>query len=147
MLFREATIEDIPQMHVVRMSVKENVLNNPALVTEAHYMGYLTVHGKGWVCEVDDIIAGFAIVDVKEHSVWALFVHPDVEGKGIGRQLHQLMLDWYFSHSQTTLWLSTAPGTRAEGFYKRLGWKDAGAHGKGEVKLEMEREEWVMNRE
>jgi deoxycytidine triphosphate deaminase len=39
--------------------------------------------------------------------------------------------------------LSTAPGTRAEKFYKRSGWKDAGFHGKGEIKFEMSHSDWM----
>ncbi len=52
MLFREATIDDIKQIQIVRHSVKENVLSNPLLVTAADCENFLTVRGKGWVCEV-----------------------------------------------------------------------------------------------
>lgn len=89
MQFREATTADIPQMHRVRNAVKENALSNPNLVKEADYMEYLSRRGKGWVCEVDSRIVGFAIADVIENNIWALFIEPGFEGKGIGRQLHR----------------------------------------------------------
>jgi GNAT superfamily N-acetyltransferase len=143
MIFREAAIEDIPQIQIVRNSVKENQLSNPALVTDEDCKEYITVRGKGWVCEVDNTIVGFSIADLKENNIWALFVHPNYESKGIGKKLHELMLDWYFSETQKTVWLSTAPGTRAEEFYKRNGWKVVGTHGKGETKFEMNFSEWM----
>jgi GNAT superfamily N-acetyltransferase len=142
MTFREAKIEDIEQIQVVRHAVKENVLSNPALVTDADCVEFLTVRGKGWVCVVDDMVVGFSIADLKENNIWALFVHPDNEGKGIGKILHDRMLDWYFEQTKEKVWLGTSPGTRAEKFYRMQGWKEVGVHGKGEVKFEMDYDSW-----
>ena len=141
MLFREANISDIKQIQVVRHSVKENRLSDPALVSDKDCEEYLTLRGKGWVCEVEDTIVGFAIADLQGRSVWALFVHPEYEGRGIGKNLHDLMLRWYFIHTKEKVWLSTAPGTRAERFYRMQGWKDAGLQKNGELRFEMEWEE------
>jgi GNAT superfamily N-acetyltransferase len=142
-IFREATINDISQIQRVRHSVKENRLSDPGLVTDHDCVEYLTVRGKGWVCEIDDLIVGFSIADLKERNIWALFVQPDHEGKRIGKELHRLMLSWYFGQTQETVWLSTTPGTRAEEFYKRQGWKEVGRYGKGETKFEMGFIDWV----
>ena len=143
MKFREATINDIHQLQVVRNSVKENQLSDPALVNDKDYEEYITIRGKGWVCETDNNIVGFSIADLRENNIWALFVHPEYEGRGIGKRLHDDMLDWYFNQTQKTVWLSTAPGTRAEEFYKRAGWKVAGIHGKVETKFEMSFSDWM----
>jgi GNAT superfamily N-acetyltransferase len=142
MTFREATINDIEGLSVVRMAVKENVLNNPALVTHQDYQDYLTTHGKGWLCETEGKIVGFAIVDTVDNNIWALFVSPEYDKRGIGKKLHQLMMDWYFNHTDAKVWLGTAPGTRAEQFYNLRGWKAAGMHGK-EVKFEMTKADWI----
>ncbi|WP_262708127.1 GNAT family N-acetyltransferase [Flavobacterium silvisoli] len=91
---------------------------------------------------MDCQIVGFAIADLKEQNIWALFVHPEHDKKGIGRKLHDLMLEWYFSQNLETVWLGTAPGTRAEGFYKKMGWKPTGRHGSNEVKFEMNHSHW-----
>jgi len=56
--------------------------------------------------------------------------------------LHDDMLDWYFSQTDSTIWLGTAPNTRAENFYRKAGWKEAGIHGKGEIKFEMTAATW-----
>lgn len=144
MIFREANIVDIPQMQIVRNAVKENVLSNPDLVKDEDYVPFITVKGRGWVCEINEKIVGFAIVDLLANNIWALFVHPDFEAKGIGKKLHKMMLDWYFSQTQETVWLSTAPNSRAENFYKLNGWKAVGFYGKGEVKFEMYSENWIV---
>jgi GNAT superfamily N-acetyltransferase len=141
MIFREATIADIPQMQIVRHAVKENRLSDPGLVTDAAYVSYLTVRGKGWVCEIETIIAGFAIADLAGNNIWALFVDPAHEAKGIGKALHRQMLDWYFAQGKDAVWLGTAPGTRAELFYTRQGWQPRGIENR-EMIFEMTAMAW-----
>lgn len=141
MIFREARVEDIKQIQVVRNAVKENMLSDPALVSDKDCEEYMTVRGKAWVCETSETIVGFAYVDMKENNVWALFVLPGYAEKGIGRKLHKIMMDWYFSQTHATIWLGTAPNTRAELFYEKQGWKKAGIHGK-ETKFEMDFDTW-----
>ena len=137
MTFREAQPGDIAQIQTVRNLVKENTLSNSALVSDKDVEEFLFMRGKGWVCEIDKLVVGFAIVDLKEHNIWALFVPPDHDTKGIGKKLHGLMMRWYFTQTKETVWLGTAPGTRAEKFYRMQGWKEVGVHGKGEIKFEM----------
>lgn len=144
MHLRTATSADIPRIQVVRHLVKENILSNPALVTDQDCDDYINQRGKGWVAEVDGLIIGFAIVDLVDHNVWALFLDPAHEKQGIGRQLHDTMLDWYFQQTDATLWLSTSPGTRAEAFYRKAAWIDVGAYGKGEIKFEMTHPAWTQ---
>jgi len=146
MLFREATINDISEIQIVRNSVKENILSDPNLVTDKDCEEYLIKRGKGWVCEVDGKIVGFAIADLQEKNIWALFLKPEFEKQGIGKKLHDMMLDWYFSQTTENVWLSTAPGTRAELFYRRSGWKEIGIHGKNEIKFEMTKLHWEQTR-
>ena len=142
MIFREAGTADIPQIQVLRNEVKENTLSDPALVSDADCENYINHRGKGWVCVNDGNILSFAIVDLVDHNVWALFVHPDHDKKGIGRKLHDTMMDWYFSQTEQKIWLGTAPRTRAESFYRKAGWLETGLHGKGEIKFEMSAETW-----
>ena len=143
MIFRDAKTKDIAQIQVVRNSVIENMLSDPALVTDKDCEEFLMKRGKGWVCEVDDDVVGFAIADLKDNNIWALFVHPAFENKGVGKKLHGMMLDWYFAQTNKNVWLGTAPNTRAEKFYRMLGWKETGVHGKGEIKFEMTFDKWT----
>lgn len=143
MIFREAQIHDIPQMHAVRIAVNENRLSDPQRITAGDYERFLSRLGKGWVCEFEGRVVGFAIVNLSENNVWALFVDPLFEGKGIGKKLQFDMLSWYFAQTERTLWLGTSPNTRAEQFYMKTGWDQAGLHANGEVHFQMSRGDWM----
>jgi GNAT superfamily N-acetyltransferase len=146
MTIREAKIDDIKQIQIVRNSVRENTLSNPNLVTDEDCREFLTIRGKGWVCEIDNEIVGFSIVDLKDNNIWALFIKPEFEKKGIGRQLHNTMLDWYFEQTRNNVWLGTSPMTRAENFYRKAGWTVIGTHGKNEIKFEMTYKDWLAKK-
>jgi GNAT superfamily N-acetyltransferase len=143
MIFREAQTGDIKQIQVVRHAVKENVLSDPSLVPDHDVEEFITNRGKGWVCEIEGTIVGFAIADLVKNNIWALFIHPDFEARGIGKKLHQMMMDWYFVQTNEKVWLGTDPNSRAERFYRMQGWKEVGVHGKGEIKFEMNYEDWM----
>lgn len=147
MIIREANLNDIPKIQMVRNSVAENTLSDPNLVTDKDCEEFLTQRGKGWVCEVDFEIVGFAIVDLKDNNVWALFLHPKYEKKGYGKKLHTVMLDWYFSQTKKNLWLGTAFKTRAEVFYRKAGYTEIGLYGTKEVKFEISHDDWIKNKE
>jgi len=142
MNIRVAQIKDIPQIQVVRNLVKENQISDPALVPDSDVQDYITRRGRGWVCEINEQIVGFAIADLVDNNIWALFIHPGFEKLGIGKKLHDEMVNWYFSQTEKTVWLGTSPKTRAELFYRKAGWKEIGMHGKGEIKFEMTKDEW-----
>jgi len=145
-MIREAREADIKQIQIVRNLVKENTLSDPNLVTDDDCREFMFERGKGWVCEINNDVVGFAIADLKDHNIWALFLNPEFEKQGIGKQLHDTMMDWYFDQTKATVWLGTSPGTRAEAFYKKAGWKVIGTHGNGEVKFEMTYDDWTKNR-
>jgi GNAT superfamily N-acetyltransferase len=133
---RTATAADVPAMHAVRCAVRENALSDPARVTEASYAPYIAA-GSAWVAvTADHHISGFAALDRTGLSVWALFVAPGHEGAGIGRALHDHMLDWAAERGMDALWLITARGTRAEHFYRKAGWTSMAAADPGETRFE-----------
>ncbi len=140
MHYRIATMQDWPDIHQVRMSVQENILSDPSKVTMADYQAILVNQGRGWVCEIDGQIVGFSIIDLQERNVWALFLLPNYEGQGIGKKLHDLMMEWVADQSIEYIWLSTEPGTRAEGFYRKMGWQEVGLTESGEIKFE-----WIFS--
>jgi len=43
-------------------------------VTDKDFEIFLTVKGKGWVCEIKNRIVGFAIADLQDNNIWALFI-------------------------------------------------------------------------
>lgn len=138
MTLRQATLSDIPSMKRVRAAVRENALSDLARVTDADYIAALEELGRTWVVEVDGEIAGFA-TGYRAGSIWALFVHPDYEGRGYGKALHSAMVAWLWLLGHPRLWLTTEPGTRAERFYISQGWERCGIVSSGEVRLELGR--------
>ena len=128
MVIREANVDDIKQMQIIRNLVKENTLSSPNLVTDDDCKAFITEKGKGWIGEIDSHIIGFSIVDLKNNNIWALFLDPMFEKQGFGKQLHDIMLDWYFQQTKNTVWLGTSPNTRAEMFYRKAGWEETGKH-------------------
>jgi GNAT superfamily N-acetyltransferase len=127
-------------MHRVRMSVRENRLVT-TVITEADYVAPIESSGRGWVIATPDSIVAFAVGNAHNASIWALFVDPNFEGHGFGRQLHDTMVSWLWQQGHDRLWLTTEPGTRAQRFYESAGWKQAGAADHGEVRYELVRPE------
>jgi GNAT superfamily N-acetyltransferase len=136
-MIRQATLSDIPAMHRVRLAVTENRLAPTTRITEADYAAALTTEGRGWVAEVAGEIVGFAVGTAHDGNIWALFMQPGHERQGHGRQLHDTLVAWLWSQGLTRLWLTTEPGTRAETFYRKGGWRDNGCTARGEILFEM----------
>lgn len=145
--FRLATTDDVPEMHRIRLAVRENRLSNPAAVQPNDYVSRLTARGRGWVAAIDGAIAGFAIADRLQANIWALFVDPQHEGRGIGRRLHDHVVEWLFAAGADRIWLSTEANTRAERFYRAAGWVAVGTQPNGEIRFELTHDRWrSMNR-
>lgn len=139
-LIREAALADIPRLQVIRAAVRENILSNPALVTVPDYEEHILGPGKTWVCETGGVIVGFSSAHPVQRSIWALFVDPAHERRGVGRALLDRAVDWLWSHPDVdTITLTTAPGTRADAFYRAAGWADTGRSRSGEVIFRLSR--------
>ena len=142
MQIRIASEADIGEMHRIRMNVRENRLLDPTRVQPDHYRSLLREDGRGWVGELEGRIVGFAIADRTRASVWALFVDPPFEGQGIGRALHDQMLEWLFATGAERIQLGTEPDTRAERFYRAASWRYVDTD-QGEARFELSRQEWL----
>ena len=138
---REATTDDIPDMHRIRLSVRENRLRDTSWLTPAVYEACLKPTGTAntWVAEADGIVAGFATARVPEGDIWALFVDPAHEGHGIGRALLDRATAWLFEQGIDEVLLATGPGTRADDFYRRAGWQRGETLDNGDVRYRLAR--------
>ena len=143
---RQATVADIPAMSRIRIAVKENALSNPARITEAMYRDYLDTLGRGWVAEQDGEIVGFSYADRADSSIWALFVDPGREGRGAGKQLLRLAVDWLFEIGNPEVRLGTAAHTRADRFYAAQGWTREGMKDDIEVRYRLRRADRDANK-
>jgi len=121
-VFRRAVSADIAHMSRIRLSVRENRLRDPARVTQQMYEDFLDRDGRGWVAQVDGVTVAFSYANRLDGSIWALFVDPEHEGKGLARRLLELATAWLFELGFAQVTLSTGAGTRAEAFYARQGW-------------------------
>lgn len=138
LVLRRARSADIPAMSAIRLSVTENVLSDPTRVTLRMYEDYLDRDGRGWVAEMDGEIAGFSYADRHEASIWALFISPRYEGRGLGKALLDLATTWLFELGHPRITLGTTPGTRADRFYAAQGWTRTAGTGR-EVCFVLER--------
>lgn len=111
----------IAGMHRVRLAVRENRLTS-SVIGEEDYYPAIEITGRGWVIEVIGEVVAFAIGNAQTGNIWALFVSPEHEGKGYGRALHEVMVDWLFAQGLGRLNLSTDDATRASRFYEKAGW-------------------------
>lgn len=135
MQLRIAMPEDIVAMHHLRLSVRENQLSDPSRVTEADYLPYLRQPCGSWIAEIDGRLVGFAIADLQARSIWALFVDPDHEGRGIGRALLERVTECLLASESGPIYLVTTPNTRAEQLYRAAGWTEVGVEPSGELRF------------
>jgi GNAT superfamily N-acetyltransferase len=141
MHIRLATPSDIPFMFEVRTSVLENHMSLEELaaigVTPDTLASLLDGDGRGWVAEEDGRILAFAMADVADATVFAMFVRPGSDGRGLGRRLMEEAEGWLFSQGCEEIWLVTDSdrAVRANGFYRHLGWLDDGLQEDGQVRF------------
>ena len=124
---RPATAEDVETLFEIRTSVRENHQSREELarigVTSESVQEMLASNSRAWVAEVDDYPAAFLMANAEEATVFAMFVRPAYEGRGLGRALMERAESWLFDQGASEIWLTTGsdPRIRANGFYRRLG--------------------------
>jgi GNAT superfamily N-acetyltransferase len=139
---REATIEDVPLMFEIRLSVRENAATREQLekygIDEAFVAGAIRTPGRGWIAEEDGRAVGFCIADQEGADILALFVLPEFEGRGHGGRLLNTAVQWLFLHGVKRVTLATGPRTRSHRFYLKRGWTETGhVEANGDLELEL----------
>lgn len=139
---RPATPEDVAAIFDVRCSVRENHMSRDELaaldITPETVREMIT--GGDYIVPVALIggaIAGFAMSQISEGDVFALFVCSEHEGKGLGRALMREVESGLKEHGVADAWLFTGAeeGIRAPGFYRHLGWVESGLMEDGQIKF------------
>ena len=130
-MIRKATTADRPRITDVRLAVRENRLGNPAKVAET--ARWIYENSTFWVWEEGGAVQGFSAADPRDGTIFALFVHPDYEGRGIGRALLPRACDELRAAGHSEATLNTEPGTRAERFYRTDGWREVGRQEDGQI--------------
>lgn len=130
MKIREMTVEDIPEVYSLRSLTRENALTREQLeklgITVDSVSRMLGTSHRGWVCLDAGNVVGFSMGNINTGEMWVIAIHPDYEGRGIGRKLITRVQDWLWDAGWDKIWLTTDIDTslRAYGFYKYLGWSD-----------------------
>ncbi len=130
MRYREIRLSDIPALIDLRTRTDENCLSLEELlslgINEDTVREKLSTNYKGWLCEIEDKIVGFAIGDKKTGEMWVIAVLPEYINQGIGTRLLILVEEWLFAQGCERLWLTTDIDTRlrAYSFYLKHGWVD-----------------------
>lgn len=139
---RLALPSDVDAIFKVRTSVRENALTADELiqigVTPASIAQTISATPCVWVAEIDSEVIGFSMVEQDNACLFAAFVLPEHEGKGIGTRLIQISEHALFKHHDVA-WLETAEGSRAARLYRHLGWGNPKDIGNGDVRLEKRR--------
>lgn len=142
MQIRPAETEDVEAIFAVRCSVKENHMTSAELEELGITVGSVTemIAGSDFivpVAEVDGQVVGFAIAQISKGYLFALFIHPAYEGKGLGNALMEVIESGLAEQGVKEAWLATGsePGIRAPGFYRHLGWVENGVMDDGQLKF------------
>jgi len=138
---RVATEADVESLFDIRTSVLENHQSRAGLarvgVTPDSVAQMLHSSSRAWIASERKQDVAFSMADASDATVFAMFVRPAFEGRGLGRILMKRAEEWLFEQGCVEIWLLTDANrdVRANGFYRHLGWDDAGIQQDGQVKF------------
>jgi len=126
-VIRVATPDDIESIFDIRTAVVQNHLSREQMaelgITPQVVADSMREAPCVWLAELDGRPVAFAMVDLAEGEVFALFVLPSHENLGLGRQLMAVAEAALFEHHDTLFLITDGRDQiRANGFYQRLGW-------------------------
>ncbi len=133
LVFREEREEDIEATLEMRGRTRENPVTREYLASlgitpESVAAEFRAGTAAGWVCLDGGRIVGFSGADAEHGEVVVVAVLPEYEGRGVGKRLLALAVEWLRSRGHGQLWLAANPDPagRSHGFYRRLGWRPTG---------------------
>jgi GNAT superfamily N-acetyltransferase len=137
---RPAQKDDIELLFDIRTSVRENFQSCEEIaelgVTPDSVTQLLETDAAAWICEIDKMPVGFSMADAHQQTIFALFVRPEYEGHGAGRELLTVAENWLFDKGIQEIWLTTGgnEALRAHGFYRHMGWRSLDKTENGSIK-------------
>ena len=132
-MIRKATLADRPRITEVRLAVRENQLRATSVSKVETTADWIFENAIFWVWEEAGAVQGFSVADPRDGTIFGLFIHPDYEGRGLGRALLPLACEDLRAAGLAAATLTTGAGTRAERFYRINGWEEIGRQDDGEI--------------
>jgi GNAT superfamily N-acetyltransferase len=134
MEYRPATPADAPECIRLRGLTRENAIS-------AQELASLGITDQSWAEDVQSrVVLGFVCTQARQMAgycfgasetgeVVVLALLPDHEGRGIGRELMNLVVAELraLGHRRLFLGCSPDPSVRSHGFYRHLGWRSTGS--------------------
>ncbi|WP_297207033.1 GNAT family N-acetyltransferase [uncultured Pluralibacter sp.] len=96
------------------------------------------LEGSAWVAADGGRIVAFSMILPQDACLFAAFVLPEYENRGLGKKLVLNAEEALFEH-HALIWLETCAKTRAAGFYQHLGWVETRSINNGDIRLEKQR--------
>src|SRR6185312_246909 len=106
---RRATDADRARISEIRFAVKENILRDRSRVTDEMVTWFIDNPGI-WLWDEDGKVLGFSAADTRDGTIFALFIDPAHEGRGIGRALLGRACDVLREAGHRSATLGTQPG-------------------------------------
>ena len=143
--YRPAMPEDAADCVVVRGKTRQNAASE-------EWLRSIGVTAKSWeeniqsgrlpghVCTVDGKIVGYCFGDRDTGEIVVVALLPDFEGRGIGCEVLNRVVEELAERGHNRLFLSCNPDpeSRSYGFYRHLGWRSTGTFDQhGDEILEM----------
>lgn len=143
-IIRVATQDDVDTLFAIRTSVLQNHLSREQMadlgITPEALSDSIREAQCVWIAEVDGQPAAFSMVDLAEGEVFAMFVRPSYENRGLGRQLMAVAETALFKLHETLFLITDGRDEiRANGFYRRLGWSVVGRVDADDVRYQKSR--------
>ena len=132
-MIRKATLADRPRITEVRLAVRENQLRATSVSKVETTADWIFENATFWVWEEGGAVQGFSVADPRDGTIFGLFIHPDYEGRGLGRALLPLACEDVRVAGFAAATLTTGAGTRAERFYRINGWEEIGRQDDGQI--------------
>jgi GNAT superfamily N-acetyltransferase len=134
-MIRKAMRIDLPRISEIRNAVKENKLDDLTRVTTEMCEWFID-HAAFWLWEEGGTVQGFSAGDPRDGTIFALFVDPAFEGRGVGQALLPLACKTLRDAGHRVARLDTEAATRAERFYRQNGWQEVGRKSDGQIIFE-----------
>lgn len=120
MVYRPIEPDDVPALFAVRVATDENRYTREELtalgITEVTALAKLQGSYRGWPCETEGQVVGFAIGDRATGELWVIALLPEYVKRGIGSELIRRVEAWMWGEGWSELRLTTDTDTRLRAY-------------------------------